>query len=109
MQLDGAIPASTISTLSSGEFVGIVADNPEQKIDLKAFHSEIINDHEAIREEENHYQEIPPIREVDNDTIQLNYTQVKDDIKWLIESEIERIKNDPELAHLIILEKPGKK
>lgn len=109
MQLDSAIPASTISTLSSGEFVGIVADNPEQKIELKAFHAEIINEHEAIREEESQYHSIPPVREVDNDTIQQNYSQIKDDIKWLIESEIERIKNDPELAHLIILEKPGKK
>ena len=30
-QLDYAIPASKIATLSSGEFVGVVADNPEQK------------------------------------------------------------------------------
>lgn len=109
MQLDSAIPASTISTLSSGEFVGIVADNPEQKISLKAFHSEIINDHEAIRKEEANYQDIPSVREVDAAAIQQNYLQVKEDIGWLIESEIERIKNDPELAHLIILEKPGKK
>jgi len=108
MQLDSAIPASTIATLSSGEFVGIVADNPEQKIELKAFHAEIINDHEGIRHDELNYQPIPAVREVDNDTIQRNYTQVKDDVKWLIESEIERIKNDPELAHLIILE-PKKK
>ena len=108
MQLDSAIPASTIATLSSGEFVGIVADNPEQKIELKAFHSEIINDHSAIRVEELSYRPIPTVREVDNDTIQQNYLQVKNDVKWIIESEIERIKNDPELAHLIILE-PKKK
>ena len=109
MQLDSAIPASTIATLSSGEFVGIVADNPEQKIELKVFHSEIINDHEAIKKEETYYQPIPPVRKVDNDSIQQNYLQIKEDVKWIIESEIERIKNDPELAHLIILEKPGKK
>jgi hypothetical protein len=109
MQLDSAIPASVISTLSSGEFVGIVADNPEQKISLKAFHSEIINDHEAIRGEEESYKDIPSVREVDAAAIQQNYLQVKDDIGWLIESEIERIKNDPELAHLIIIEKQVKK
>jgi hypothetical protein len=39
-QMDYAIPASRIATLSSGEFVGVVADNPEQKIKLKMFHSE---------------------------------------------------------------------
>ncbi|TAM95329.1 MAG: conjugal transfer protein TraG [Chitinophagaceae bacterium] len=109
MQLDSAIPASVISTLSSGEFVGIMADNPEQKILLKAFHAEIINDHEAIKREEAGYKDIPSVREVDAAAIQQNYLQVKEDITWLIESEIERIKNDPELAHLIILEKPGKK
>lgn len=47
-KLDYAIPASKISSLSSGEFVGIVADNPDCKIKLKVFHSEIQNDHEAI-------------------------------------------------------------
>jgi len=47
-QMDYAIPASKIATLSFGEFVGVVADNPEQKIKLKMFHSEIQNAHEAI-------------------------------------------------------------
>src|ERR1700749_4380366 len=36
-QLDFAIPASKIATLSSGEFVGLVADNPDNKISLKVF------------------------------------------------------------------------
>ena len=48
-QLDSAIPPSKISALSSGEFVGLVADNPEQKIDLKAFHCEILNNHQALK------------------------------------------------------------
>ena len=43
-QLDSAIPASKIASLSSGEFVGLVADNPDEKIKLKMFHAEIIND-----------------------------------------------------------------
>ena len=48
-QLDRAVPASTISALSSGEFVGMVADTPDQKIALKAFHAEIINVHKALK------------------------------------------------------------
>ena len=48
-QLDSAIPASTIATLSSGEFVGMVADDPGCKIELKTFHSEILNDHQALK------------------------------------------------------------
>jgi hypothetical protein len=41
-QMDFAIPQSKISSLSSGEFVGMVADNPDQKIRLKVFHCEIM-------------------------------------------------------------------
>lgn len=53
-QLESSIPASTISSLSSGEFVGITADNPDQIIDLKAFHCRIINDLEAIKKKSSH-------------------------------------------------------
>jgi len=48
-QLDLAIPVNKISSLSSGEFVGIVADNPDQKIELKAFCAEVINNHTALK------------------------------------------------------------
>lgn len=101
-QLDLAVPASTIATLSPGTFVGIVADNPGQEIKQKIFHSEIINDHEAIKRDEDAFQEIPEVRKVDPGVIQDNYIQVKNDITLLIEKEIERIQNDPNLAHLII-------
>ena len=40
-----------------GEFVGMVADNSECKIQLKAFHCEIINDHAALEKEMDSYQE----------------------------------------------------
>jgi type IV secretory pathway TraG/TraD family ATPase VirD4 len=36
-QMESAIPASKIATLSSGEFVGIVADSPDVKISQKMF------------------------------------------------------------------------
>ena len=42
VQMDFAIPQSKISALSSGEFVGMVADDPKQKIKLKTFHCEIL-------------------------------------------------------------------
>ena len=87
-QLDYAIPASKISSLSSGEFVGMVADNPDSKIELKVFHSEIQNDHEAIRQEEAQYEEIPKIRTIDSDIVQINYLQIKQDIQELLVSEL---------------------
>ncbi len=101
-QLEAAIPPSKISALSSGEFVGMVADDPDNKIDLKAFHCEIINDHEALKREEESYKEIEVIRKLDNGMVQRNYFQIKQDIQDIIQSEMERLLNDPGLGHLVI-------
>lgn len=88
VQLDYAIPASKISGLSSGEFVGMVADDPDNKIDLKTFHNAIQNDHDAIREEESKYHPIPLVRDVDQAEVLMNYHQIKEDIKILVETVI---------------------
>lgn len=87
-QLDYAIPASKIAALSSGEFVGIVADNADQKISLKMFHSEVQNDHEAIAREEAAYKPIPVISRVTNEDIMQNYQNIKLDIEDLINCEL---------------------
>ncbi|MBN8651458.1 MAG: type IV secretory system conjugative DNA transfer family protein [Cytophagales bacterium] len=87
-QLDSAIPPSKIASLSSGEFVGTVADDPQQKIQLKTFHAEIINDHEAIRNEESRYQPIPAIRTITQEEIQKIYFQIKEDIQEIIEDKL---------------------
>jgi hypothetical protein len=90
-QMDSAIPASKIASLSSGEFVGIVADNPDQKIELKMFHAEIINDHEAIKIEEEGYVPLPKIRTVSSEDMEANYRKIKADIQDLIARELEKI------------------
>ncbi len=104
-QLESAIPASKIATLSSGEFVGIVADDPQCRIELKAIHCEILNDHEALKREESSYKEIEAIRKIDNTMVQRNYEQVKQDIQEIINSEMERLLADPALAYLVIRKK----
>jgi hypothetical protein len=85
-QLDYAIPASKIAGLSSGEFVGMVADDPTNKIDLKTFHCEIQNDHDAIAQEEANYQEIPAIRKISPAEVLANYQRIKEDIRALVEN-----------------------
>lgn len=87
-QLDFAIPAAKISTLSSGEFVGMVADDPQTKIELKVFHNDIVNNHKAIKDEESQYKSIPKIRTIDSDLVEVNYYQIKQDIQELIASEV---------------------
>ena len=87
-QLDSAIPASKIAGLSSGEFVGTVSDDPQQKIQLKIFHAEIINDHAAIKREEDSYQAIPVIRRITAYEIQENYYAIKEDIKSIVKDRL---------------------
>ena len=108
-QLDSLIPASKISTLSQGMFVGAVADNFGETIEQKIFHAQIVVDNEAVQKETAAYQPIPEISsfldENGNDTmnqqIQANYRQIKQDIVELVENELIRIENTPELKHLL--------
>jgi hypothetical protein len=88
-QLDAAIPLSTITTLSSGEFVGMVADNPDQPITLKTFHAKIINDHEGIKKEEAAYKQLPIIRTVTPELVHNNYLRIKMEIEDLILEELQ--------------------
>ncbi|MTH15893.1 conjugal transfer protein MobC [Flavobacterium sp. LC2016-01] len=101
-QLESAVPPSKISSLSSGEFVGMTADNPDCKIELKTFHCEIINDHEKIKKETDNYKEIPVIRTIDNVIVQKNYLQIKIEIQEIIHSEMERIIKSPALSSLVL-------
>ena len=108
-QLDSLIPASKISNLTQGMFVGAVSDNFDERIEQKIFHAEIVVDVAKVSAESKAYQPIPIIAEFLNEdgsdslseTIEANYKQVKQEILSLVESEIERIKNDPNLKHLI--------
>ncbi|KAF2334589.1 conjugal transfer protein MobC [Flavobacterium nitrogenifigens] len=104
-QLESAVPASKIASLSSGEFVGMTADNPDCKIELKTFHCEVLNDHNALRQEMDNYKEIEPIRNLDNAQVNRNYTQIREEIHELSESEMNRISESRHLKHLIIKKK----
>lgn len=108
-QLDSLIPASKISNLTQGMFVGAVSDNFDERIEQKIFHAEIVVDVAKVSAESKAYQPIPIIAEFLNEdgsdslseTIEANYKRVKQEILSLVASEIERIKNDTNLKHLI--------
>ena len=108
-QLDSLIPASKISNLTQGMFVGAVSDNFDERIEQKIFHAEIVVDVVKVSAEAKAYQPIPIIAEFLNEdgsdslteTIEANYKRVKQEILSLVELEIERIKSDPNLAHLL--------
>lgn len=90
-QLDYAIPASKIATLSSGEFVGVVADNPDCKIELKMFHAELQNDHAGIAKEATAYKPLPVVAQVSDEDIQENYKSIKRDIEKLLAAELAKL------------------
>lgn len=107
-QLDSLIPASKISTLTQGMFVGAISDNFDERIEQKIFHAEIVVDNEKVAAETKAYQKIPQILSFTDDTdrdnmkqeIEANYRQVKLDISSVVENELKRIESDPHLQHL---------
>ena len=108
-QMDNLIPASKISNLTQGMFVGAVSDNFDERIDQKIFHAEIVVDSAKVSAEMKAYQPIPIIAEFQNEdgsdnlkeTIEANYKRTKQEVLTLVDSEIERIKNVPNLCQLI--------
>ncbi|MBR8785163.1 hypothetical protein IX308_001358 [Porphyromonas levii] len=108
-QMDSLIPASKISNLTQGMFVGAVSDNFDERIEQKIFHAEIVVDSAKVSAEMKQYQSIPTIADFTKadgsdglqETIEANYRQVKQDVLVLVDSEITRIKSDPSLAHLL--------
>ena len=90
-------------------FVGAVSDNFDERIEQKIFHSEIVVDNDRVSAETKAYKKIPEILSFTDENgqnnmkieIEANYKQIKRDIVLIIESELERIKNDPDLQHLV--------
>ena len=108
-QMDSLIPPSKISGLTQGMFVGSVSDNFNERIEQKIFHCEIVVDAEKVRREEKAYKKIPVITDfTDGDgndrmkeTVQANYRRIKEEVKQIVQEELERIANDENLKHLL--------
>ena len=108
-QMDSLIPASKISNLTQGMFVGAVSDNFDERIEQKIFHAEVVVDSAKVSAEMKAYQSIPVIANFTNEDgfdnlkeiIEANYKRVKQNIIVLIDEEIKRIKDSPSLCHLI--------
>lgn len=108
-QMDSLIPPSKISNLTQGLFVGAVSDNFDERIEQKIFHAEIVVDNAKVAAETKAYEPIPAVASfVDangedkmKQTIDDNYRRIKLDVAEIVKTEIERIKSDPALQHLI--------
>ena len=90
-------------------FVGTVSDNFDERIDQKIFHAEIVVDSANVDAEKKRYEPIPVIadfrdengNDIMEQTIKDNYNRIKDEVKQIVRDELERIKNDPTLQHLL--------
>lgn len=92
--MDSAISASKIATLSSGEFVGMAADNPDDKIKLKMFNAKIVQDTEAINKEMKTFKEIPVVYSITPQEIQDNFFQIKYDVQQIVDKVVTRLKQE---------------
>lgn len=90
-------------------FVGAVADNFDERIEQKIFHCEIVVDNEHATAETKAYRKIPVITNfVDEngmdrmkEMIKGNYDCIKAEAKQIVADELERIRNDENLRHLL--------
>ena len=102
-QLDSLIPASKISNLTQGMFVGAVSDNFDERIEQKIFHAEIV----TVSAEMKAYQPIPIIAEFINEdgsdnlreTIEANYKRVKQEVLSLNRNRAHQNKSIFKLPH----------
>lgn len=90
-------------------FVVEVSDNFDERIEQEIFQAEIVVDSAKVSAEMKQYQSIPTIAEFTNEdgsdglqeSIEAYYRQVKQEVLFLVDSEISRIKSDSSLSHLI--------
>ena len=108
-QMESLIPASKISTLTQGMFVGAVADNYDERIEQKIFHCEIVVDAEKVKREEQAYRPIPVITDFTDadgndrmkEMIQDNYNRIRAEVRQIVADELQRVQSDPELQYLL--------
>jgi hypothetical protein len=100
-QLDPSVPASTISNLSSGEFVGIVADDPSEPIALKALHGRIIQGDDAAGQGGT-LVSLPEVRTVDEAIITANHQQILKDVRDIYDDLMKALLSDSSKRQMII-------
>jgi len=91
-QSNPTMSPATLASLSSGEFVGILGDDPGKEMPLKTFHARIVKN-----EQKDAALPAPLVREVSQAEVDENFMRVKREIIELVENEMGRIMRDPVL------------
>lgn len=101
-QLESAVPVSRIAKLSAGEFVGLVADDPDNLVELKAFHGQIIQDNKALAKAQAGFVPTPVVNAVTEKEVLANFIRIRAEVAAFVETEISRMMGTPSLAGLVI-------
>jgi len=91
----------TGTALSSGEFVGVVAYNPDQRIPQKMFHAEVPMDFKKKAQQQVASSDLPQQTQ-SSQVIQENYLRIKQEAGKIVQDELERIMNTPGLEGVIV-------
>jgi hypothetical protein len=93
-----AMSASMIANLSSGEFVGILGDDPDVKLSIKAFHGVIVR----VEEDDPKPLPLPVVRDITQQDLGDHFRQIKKEIYDLVVSETSRIERNPALKRWVV-------
>jgi hypothetical protein len=93
-----AVAPSSLANLSSGEFIGMIADDPDKKIKLKGFHSSFTKKTRPKTDQLS----LPVVHEVTDMILDANYALIGQQIADLVKFEMKRILRDPELRHFVV-------
>lgn len=95
--LDPALPPSRLATLSSGEMVGVLADNPGQALKYKLFHGRL----EAPAEPAT--LALPLLEQPPSEAEVMDcYREIKRDVAGLVAEAQRRMMEEPDLRQLIV-------
>jgi hypothetical protein len=99
LKWEPTVTPATIAGLSAGEFVGWVADDPGQEVELKAFHARLgveARDGTGVRPA------LPVLRARANEEAAAIFKQVKEDIASLVQRELALMVNDASYAGVLV-------
>lgn len=97
-QWEEAITPATLAMLSSGEFVGVTADDPGVEAGLKGFHARIVREEIRMGGEG-----LPVINHpVDGASLQKHFAGVRKEMEVLVEREFGKLVKDESKRGLVV-------
>jgi hypothetical protein len=104
-QLEPVVPVSKIATLSSGEFVGITADTPEQPLPLKAFHGRLMPDPVVSEYEKVGGGRTPVVRNIGPEEVQANFRRIHNEVEDMVDARFMEMNKTSDLKRYIVKKK----